>query len=638
LPEISIRGLRYSYPPQRPGGESIRVLSDVNLEVERGEFLSIMGPTGAGKTTLCLALNGIVPHSAGGRFGGDVVVAGLNTREHPVALLASRVGVVFQDAESQLFNMTVEDEVAFGPESLGVPRREIGERVAWALAAVGMTAHRGRSPLHLSGGQKQRVAIAAMLAMLPRILVLDEPTAGLDPAGKVEVFGVIDGLRRDRQITAILVEQESEKVAEFSDRVAVLHGGRIALIGSPAEVFSQVDRLHEMGVAVPQVSELANLLNSHRGTRYVFTTLDGARQALASRIASPEETALAGAFPRRPLVTTESVVHLSRVSQARDEQNHPSTLSGSTELTVEAPPEGETLHHLHPVTNSGCSSIAPPARPDLCIQIRDLWYRYDGESDALCGISLDIEDGDLLALVGQNGSGKTTLAKHFNGLLKPTRGTVRVYGQDTAELRVGQLARQVGYVFQNPDHQIFSPTVREEIAFGPKNLGLAPDEVDRRITETLARFRLEAYADVPPALLGYGLRRQVGVAAVYAMYPRVFVLDEPTAGLDWQGVQELMALLGDMNAEGHTIILITHDMRLVAAHARRIVVLHKGQMIASGDTPSVFQRTDLLVSADIELPQIAQLARQLASLGLEMPQDVLTVRAFHDAYEICLDR
>ncbi len=575
MPEIIIRDLRYSYPSLQPGGEPIPVLTGVDLQIERGEFLSIMGSTGAGKTTLCLALNGIVPHSTGGRFGGDVIVAGLNTREHPVALLASQVGVVFQDAESQLFNMTVEDEVAFGPESLGLPRAEIRERVDWALSAVGMAACRHRSPFHLSGGQKQRVAIAAMLAMLPRILVLDEPTAGLDPAGKAEVFHVINELRRSRQMTIVLVEQESEKIAEFSDRVAVLHEGRIGLTGSPTEVFSQVDRLHAMGVDVPQVSELANLFNARHGTRYAFTTTNDAWQALA--------------------------------------------------LTEASPPQGATLQRPCLSTNS------PPKRLRPCIHIRNLWYRYDGETDALCGVNLDIEDGDFVAIIGQNGSGKTTLVKHINGLLKPTRGRVRVYGQNTADLSVGQLARQVGYVFQNPDHQIFSPTVREEIAFGPKNLGLAQDEVDRRVIEALACFHLAAHADAPPALLGYGLRRKVGVAAVYAMRPSVFILDEPTAGLDWQGIQELMALLKAMHAQGHTIVLVTHDMRIVAEHARRTVIMHQGHVLADGDTRTVFERDDLLARACIEPPQIAQLARRLALCG--MPTDLLTVEAFYHAYE-----
>lgn len=577
MPEIILCNLRFSYPPLQPGGEPVRVLTGVDLEIERGEFLSIMGPTGAGKTTLCLALNGIVPHSTGGSFGGDVIVAGLNTKEHPVALLASRVSLVFQDAESQLFNMTVEDEVAFGPESLGLPRAEIGERVDWALSAVGMAAHRDRSPFHLSGGQKQRVAIAATLAMLPRILVLDEPTAGLDPAGKAEVCGVIRELQRQRQMTIVLVEQDSEKIAEFSDRVAVLHEGQIVLLGPPDEVFSQVHRMYDLGIAVPQVSELAGLFNARRGTRYVFTTLDDARQALAP-----------------------TIVRRGSLPEAKS----------------------DSLKGLRPSHKSS----------HLCIRVRDLCYRYDGESDALRGVSLDIRDGDFVAVVGQNGSGKTTLVKHFNGLLKPTQGRVQVYGQDTADLSVGQLARQVGYVFQNPDRQIFCPTVRQEIAFGPKNLGLSPEAVDRRVAEAMAQFRLEAYADAPPALLGYGLRRKVGVAAVYAMRPRLFILDEPTAGLDRRGIQELMALLTTMNAEGHTIVLITHDMRIAAEHARRTVILDQGRLLADGDTQEVFRRADELARARIEPPQIAQLARRLVSSGVEMPAGVLTVEAFYEAY------
>jgi cobalt transport protein ATP-binding subunit len=576
LPEIVIHDLRFSYPPLQPGSEPVPVLTGLNLEVERGEFLSIMGPTGAGKTTLCLALSGLVPHSTGGRFGGDVIVAGLNTREHPVVFLASRVGAVFQDAEGQLFNMTVEDEVAFGPESLGLPRLEIGERVDWALAAVGMVAHRDRSPFRLSGGQKQRVAIAAMLAMLPRILVLDEPTAGLDPEGKAEVFGVIRELQRRRQMTIVLVEQESEKIAEFSDRVAVLHEGQVALIGPPDRVFSQTQRMQDIGVAVPQVSELAYLLNGRRGTQHVFTTLGEAWQALV-----PAEATPAG--------------HVDAIPAASQLSSQRETESSRT-----------------------------------CIQVHDLWYRYDGETDALRGINLDLETGDFVAVIGQNGSGKTTLAKHFNGLLKPTKGIVWVYGQNTTDLTVGQLARRVGYVFQNPDHQIFSPTVREEIVFGPKNLGLSPEEVDQRVAEALARFRLEAYAEVPPALLGYGLRRKVGVAAVYAMHPQVFILDEPTAGLDRRGIQELMALLAAMNAEGHTIVLITHDMRVVAEHARRTVILHEGHLLADGDTQAVFQSADALARAHIEPPQIVQLARRLRPWGI--PAGVLTVEAFCEAY------
>jgi energy-coupling factor transporter ATP-binding protein EcfA2 len=257
------------------------VLKGIDLEVERGEFVSIMGPTGVGKTTLCLALNGIVPQSTGGTIRGEVVVAGLNTRQHPVPELASQVGVVFQDPESQFFNMTVEDEVAFGPESLGLDPHEIRERVDWALTVVGMNPHRHRSPFQLSGGEKQRVAIAAILAMTPRILVLDEPTSGLDPLGKAQVFRVVRELKQRDGMTIVMVEQESEKIAEFSDRVLVLHEGKVALVDTPDQVFAQVEWMHEIGLAVPQVSELAHLFNTRRNASYVFTSLEGAYQALA---------------------------------------------------------------------------------------------------------------------------------------------------------------------------------------------------------------------------------------------------------------------------------------------------------------------------------------------------------------------
>ena len=279
-PEISICDLHFSYPALVSDDKPRPVLQGIDLEVERGEFVSIMGPTGAGKTTLCLTLNGIVPQSTGGIIRGEVVVAGLNTRQHPVPELASWVGIVFQDPESQFFNMTVEDEVAFGPESLGLDPREIRERVDWALTTVGMGQHRHRSPFQLSGGEKQRVAIASILAMTPRLLVLDEPTSGLDPIGKAGIFRVVRELKQRDGMTIVLVEQESEKIAEFSDRVAVLCAGEIVLVDTPDRVFAQVELMHEIGLAVPQVSELAHLFNTRCHTSYAFTSLEDAYQTL----------------------------------------------------------------------------------------------------------------------------------------------------------------------------------------------------------------------------------------------------------------------------------------------------------------------------------------------------------------------
>lgn len=286
---IQISDLRFSYPALVAQGQPVSVFRGLNLEIEDGSFVSIMGPTGVGKTTLCLALNGIVPHSSGGLFGGHVWIQGLDTRETDVATLASMVGIVFQDPESQFFNMTVEDEVAFGPESLGVEPGVIAERIDWALDIVGMQDFRRRSPFHLSGGQKQRVAIASVLAMQPKILVLDEPTSGLDPVGKTDVFRVVETLKHREGMTIIMVEQDAESIAEFSDRVVILEDGRATMEGTPREIFGQVAVMEKIGLAVPQVSQLADLHNHRWNTDYGFVRLDDAVTVLAGQLEASEQ-------------------------------------------------------------------------------------------------------------------------------------------------------------------------------------------------------------------------------------------------------------------------------------------------------------------------------------------------------------
>lgn len=283
---IEVQEFGYAYPPLTPDQDLVWILEHIDLEVEAGEFVSVIGPTGVGKTTLCLALNGIVPQSTGGVVRGDVWIDGLNTKRHPVAKLARRVGLVFQDPETQFFNLTVESEVAFGLETMGLGPAEMEERISWALSVVGMSEHRQRSPFHLSGGQKQRVAIASILAMTPKVLVLDEPTASLDPVGKAEVFSVVRQLRRDRGMTIIMVEHEMEHIAEFSDRVVVLDQGRVELDGAPELVFGQTDRLQRIGVGVPQVSELAACLNQRYGTQFHLVLLDQAHRALRDHLAA----------------------------------------------------------------------------------------------------------------------------------------------------------------------------------------------------------------------------------------------------------------------------------------------------------------------------------------------------------------
>ena len=523
------------------------VLRGVNLEIGAGEFVAVLGRVGAGKSTLCMALNGLVPHATGGVFRGDVTVLGRNTKTHTIADLARSVGLVFQDPEMQLTQMRVEDEIAFGPENLGVPTGEIEERVTWALEAVGLTGYRDRSPLLLSGGEKQRVAIAAMLAMRPQVLALDEPTANLDPAGKAAIFNLLARLARERQITIVLATQELERVARYVQRVVVLHDGVIALDDTPAAVFAQAPLLREWGIGAPQLAELASLLTQQTGRPYRFLHMGEAYAQLRGELKADGRARALGSRQ----------------------------LDASSGLRFQA-------------------SRVPGSAAEPQLALEQVSFNYPDGTAALRDVSLAVAAGEFVALLGANGSGKTTLAKHLNGLLKPTSGCVRVNGRDTRPMRVAELARQVGYVFQNPDHQIFAATVEEEIAFGLRLQGLSQAEVAERVDWALAAFALTPYRELPPALLGWGQRRQVAMAAVLATRPQVLVLDEPTGGLDARSRDALMAAVTTFNRSGGTVILITHNMRLVAEYASRAVVMAGGQVVFDAAPRALFERREIL--------------------------------------------
>jgi energy-coupling factor transporter ATP-binding protein EcfA2 len=572
-PAIRIENLHYSYPPFASAVPSAPVLRGIDLALGAGECLALMGPTGAGKTTLCRALNGLVPQSTGGTFGGDVWVAGLNTKTHPVPELSTLVGLIFQDSESQLFNMTVEEEVAFGPESLGLPVEEIEGRIQWALDVVGLAHLRSRSPAQLSGGEQRRLAIAAVLAMQPGILVLDEPTVGLDPAGRQAVLAVMAELRRQR-ITMVMATQDADAAAGMADRVVVLEAGKIVREGTPRQVFERVEDLNALGVDVPQMVELSHRL----GIRPPCLTVEQAFQALSQPgwSCSSSDVPVPGSVNSRP---------------------EPHSLDRPYVGSDHA--EGRSID-----LPSICSSER------AVITFEDVSYQYEGGIRALAGISLTISSGEYVALVGANGSGKTTLAKHVNGLLHPQYGRVRVIGRDTRQAPAGLLARQVGYLFQNPDHQIFASSVREEIAFGPRNLGLDRSHIERRVTDALAAFHLTHLAELPPATLGYGQRRLVALAAVHAMQPQVLVLDEPTVGLDRHLTNRLLDWVSERRSAGATVIFITHDMRL-AGLAPRCVVMERGQVISDGATSQVLTHHERLARAGIAPSPVADLSVRL---------------------------
>ncbi len=581
-PPIRFERFTFRYPPVA-GAAPVTALEEISLEVAAGEFLGITGSTGSGKSTLCLAIAGLVPQETGGIVGGSVVVTGWDTRYTPVPQLATRVGVVFQDPESNLVGLSVEDEVAFGPENLGIPPAEIARRVDWALEVVGLSHERDRLSAHLSGGQKQRLAIAAVLAMQPQILVLDEPTAQLDPVGKEEVIAAVERLRQElgRRLTIVLVESDTELLSHFADRIVVLHAGRVALEGSPRAVFSRTEQLAALGIRVPPLAELAARLNRALGAELSFLSQTEAEAALARLL---EQT-------------------------GRTRPNDQPPLAGHRERPAAEP--------VPAPRQARAGSLLTLARePASLIEIEDARYRYGGVYSALNGVSLRIGAGEFLALIGPNGSGKTTLAKHCNGLLRPESGRVLVAGQDTRATQVGQLARTVGYAFQNPDHQLFLPSVAEELAYGPRNLGLRGPELRARVEEALERFGLAELRNRHPTLLGRGLRQLVAIAAVYALSPRLLILDEPTCGLDGQATGRLMATLEELVAEGRSVLLITHDLRLVAEHARRVVLVHEGRILGDGPPREILTDEALLARAGMVPPTIARLSRDLSRYGI----------------------
>ena len=602
---IEIKDLTFFY-----GDDQEAALKNINLTVGNGEFILIAGPSGGGKSSLARCLNGLIPHFYGGRLKGRVEVEGLETTRHAPKELATMVGMVFQDPENQLVTEDVEREIAFGLENLALPRREIAKRIEEALDTVGIAGLRHR-PLHeLSGGEKQKVAIASVLALKPRVLVLDEPTSELDPQGAEGVLSIVQRLNDELGLTVILVEHRLERVIHLVDRLIVLNAGEVIADGRPQEALeAHYEELLRIGVGVPPLVTLTQKLKE-RGVpieRISLTVKEG-------------RAVLESAF-------REGIVHphpLPDPLPSRErEGKHPEREGKCFSLKMmgkgEVPPplagggegEGEKENH-DPLPEKRAGRSEEGAEP--AIEVENLWYAYQSAQPVLKGISLRISRGEFIAVMGRNASGKTTLVKHFNGLLKPLRGKVAVCGQDTRNATVAEIARHVGYVFQNPNDHLFADTVAEEIAFTLKNLGFK--DIGLRVEETLARFNLTRYKDQYPRFLSGGEKQRVALASVLAARPQVLVLDEPTRGMDQGLKNDLMQFLNNYRNSGNTVILVTHDVETAAAHAERVILLSEGNIVVDGNKREVLSRA-LLFS-----PQINRVLQGFAKYGV--PQDILT--------------
>ncbi|MFV1950027.1 MAG: ABC transporter ATP-binding protein [Anaerolineales bacterium] len=532
------------------------VIDGFSLDIEEGEFLVIMGANETGKSTLVSFFNGLIPHYTKGPMKGDVFVWGKNTKDHKVPELAEDVGIVFQDFEAQLFSTNVELEVAFGPENFAIDREEIKRRIQENLEFVGLEEFRRRSPATLSGGQKQKLAIASVLAMEPNILVMDEATTDLDPISKQGVYEITNKLRQREDMTLIVVEHDTEEVLD-ADRIALMRDGKLAELGPAQEILRRGDLLAELGVmplGIPRFFEQMGSLT------LPLIPEEG------KRIFEKENWKISNSL-YRDLVEKEQ----QNLSQKKQE----------------------------PI-----------------IQVRDLKYTYPNGVEALSGIDLDIYKGEIVAIVGQNGSGKTTLAKHLNALLIPTEGEVKVYGKTTAEQGVFEIGKKVGYVFQNPDHQIFSEKVYEEVVYGPRLRNVTDDEIELRVKESLKAVGLEGFEEADPFSLTKSGRQRVAVASVLSIRPDILILDEPTTGLDYDGQRGMMDMVVELNKQGSTIIFITHHMWVVAAYAARVYVVKDGKILLKGLTREIFAEEKILKDSFLRPPHFVQFSNLLGKTFL----------------------
>jgi len=524
-------------------------LEDINLEIKTGEIVLVTGPAGSGKTTLCSCINGLIPHYHEGSLEGKVSIGEYDTKNVRVGGLASIVGMVFQDPESQLVTNSVADEVAFGPENFGVAREKINKRVKKALEATRLVGYEEREPHTLSGGEQQSCVIAATYSMHPEIYVLDEPLANLDPQGRAKVLELVTDIAKEFGKTMIIVEHALEEIMPYVDRVLVMEKGKIVRDGSVEDVLKGGD------------------------IKKVFKRPDITR--LAQAIELPD-------LPLQPEHLISSMEKKYKLSNIK-----------------------ETFRHKR---GNG--------KGDAVIKMENVSHCYEAGVDALFDVNLSIHQGEFIALLGRNGSGKTTLVSHIIGLLKPTQGRVTVLGQDTMDTPTHILARHVGFCFQNPNHQIVSFTVQDEMKFGLKAHEIDESEYAERIDKALRVVNMEDYADAEVFDLGKGQKQRIALASVLTLEPEMLVIDEPTTGQDPEMTYEIFEIIKKLNQSGTTVLVITHKVDYAAMYAKRAIVLSHGHVKFDGPIDDLLKDETLMQANSLELPHITRLARQLSAYGV----------------------
>lgn len=602
---IECRGVSFSYDG------AAAALDGVDLNIEDGEFFCILGGNGSGKSTFAKHLNALLQPDA-----GTVCINGMDASDPELVYdIRSTAGMVFQNPDDQLVATLVEDDVAFGPENLGVPSAQIAQRVRDVLKAVGLVGFERHETHALSGGQKQRVALAGVLAMEPRVLILDEASSMLDPRGRKGLMKACRALR-DRGMTIVMITHFMEEAAE-ADRVAVFRAGRVAMLGTPEEILTRADELAQLNLDMPASCRLGRALRA-KGVPVCAQVREADMVAEIVRAYAERSGAdIAGqpsAFDSHVLDSGSSAADGIAASEPVIEISH---LSHSYSLSAR-----ERRRWRKRSTTADASSK------------QALWGNDPNSPWALRDVSLTVHRGEFLGLAGHTGSGKSTLVQHLNGLIRPQEGSVCALGLDLSNKKdAAAVTAKVGVVFQYPERQLFAETVVQDVAFGPRNLGLSQDEVARRVASSLARVGLDlvAIGNKSPFELSGGQQRRVAFAGVLAMEPEVLVLDEPMAGLDPAARRDFLGLIDRLHREGLTVVMVSHSMDDLANCCDRIVVMNEGAVFAEGVPAQVFAHSDELKSIGLGVPAAQRMALALAQAGVPLRGDRLyTVEALAD--------
>lgn len=593
---IECRGVSFSYDGAAPA------LNGVDLSIEDGEFFCILGGNGSGKSTFAKHLNALLQPDA-----GTVRVNGMDASDPELVYdIRSTAGMVFQNPDDQLVATLVEDDVAFGPENLGVESAQIAQRVRGALKAVGLVGFERHETHALSGGQKQRVALAGVLAMEPRVLILDEASSMLDPRGRKGLMKACHALH-DRGMTIVMITHFMEEAAE-ADRVAVFRAGRVAMLGTPEEILTRADELEQLNLDMPASCRLGMAL-SVRGVPVCAQVREADMVAEISQLYAERGGADVADAAQVSRANAANVAHVAAERCASEPVIELSHVSYSYSLSAR---ERRRWH----------KRAADSTRE----QRQAKWGNNPGNPWALRDVSLTVHRGEFLGLAGHTGSGKSTLVQHLNGLIRPQEGSVHALGFDLSQKKDAVAVKaKVGVVFQYPERQLFAETVAQDVAFGPHNLGLSQDEATRRVESSLARVGLDlaAVGDKSPFDLSGGQQRRVAFAGVLAMEPEVLVLDEPMAGLDPAARKDFLELIGRLHREGLTVVMVSHSMDDLAQCCDRVVVMNEGAVFAEGTPAEVFAHADELKSIGLGVPAAQRMALALAEAGVPLRFDGL---------------